>query len=147
MGIVGTEESSIWDRRRSMIESELEQALRSEGRSRAMYTVVGWPAAVLSTLVSTAIFASEGLRLLSGFLAALVAVLTATNAFFNPQDDRAKAGQQAHALRSLLLDLERTTQVHNDDDNYWIKQLERLDRRYEQITNGSQGGFARQPLR
>ena len=146
MGIVSPDESSIWDRRRSMIECELEQALRSEGRSQAMYTVVGWPAAVLSTLVSTAIFASEDLRLLSGCLAALVAVLTATNAFFNPQDDRAKAGQQAHALRSLLLDLERTTQVSNDDDNYWIKQLERLDRRYEQITNKSQG-FVRQPLR
>lgn len=98
MGIVSPDESSIWDRRRSMIECE--QALRSEGRSQATYTVVGWPAAVLSPLVSTAIFASEDLRLLSGCLAALVAVLTATNAFFNPQDDRTKAGQQAHALRS-----------------------------------------------
>lgn len=45
-----------------------------------------------------------------------------------------------------MLDLERTTQVSNDDDSYWIKQLERLDRRYEQITNKSQG-VVRQPLR
>jgi hypothetical protein len=147
MGIASTEDSSIWDRRRSMIECELEHAMRSEGRARAMYTVVGWPAAVLSTLVSTAIFASDSLRLLSGCAAALVAVLTATNAFFNPQDDRARAGEQAHALRSLLLDLERTTQVHNDDASYWIKQLERIDRRYEQITGDCYGGLARQPAR
>jgi hypothetical protein len=147
MGLVGTEGSSIWDRRRSMIESELQQALRSEEHAHAMYTIVGWPAAVLSTLVSTTIFASEGLRLVSGCLAALVAVLTATNAFFNPQDDRARARQEAHALRSLLLDLERTVQVSNDDENYWKRQLERIDRRYEQITGDSQGGVLRQAFR
>ena len=126
---------SIWERRLDMLAAELLEARLEAHRAHVLHTVVGWPACALSALVSTTIFASDNLRELAGCAAALVAVLTATNAFFNPQRQMTRAEQRVRALKALLLDVERTMGAQNDSADWWSLQLRRVDRRYEQISS------------
>ena len=130
----GSGTPTIWDKRVDMLATELLDARLEAHRAHLLYTVVGWPASALSALVSTTIFAADGLRLLAGCAAALVAVLTATNAFFNPQQQMARAAQRVRGLKALLLDVERTMGTQNGSAEWWTMQLRRVDRRYEQIT-------------
>ena len=136
-GMASTQRESgtptIWDRRLDMFSAELLEARLEAHRAHVLHTMVGWPASALSALVSTTIFASENLRELAGCAAALVAVLTATNAFFNPQRQTTRAEQRVRALKALLLDVERTMGTQNDSAEWWTLQLRRVDRRYEQI--------------
>ena len=126
---------TIWDKRLEMLATDLLEARLEAHRAHVLHTLVGWPASALSALVSTTIFASDSLRELSGCAAALVAVLTATNAFFNPQRQMSRAGQRVRALKALLLDVERTMGTRNDSTDWWTLQLRRVDRRYEQINS------------
>lgn len=125
---------TIWDKRLDMLAADLLEARLEARRAHVAHTLVGWPATALSALVSTTIFASDSLRELAGCAAALVAVLTATNAFFNPQRQMSRAEQRVRALKALLLDVERTMGTQNDSADWWTLQLRRVDRRYEQIT-------------
>jgi hypothetical protein len=132
---------TIWDRRLDMLAAELVEARLEARRAHLLHTVVGWPASALSALVSTTIFASDNLRELAGCAAALVAVLTATNAFFNPQRQMSRAEQRVRGLKALLLDVERTMGSHNESVEWWTLQLRRVDRRYEQITGDQHDAF------
>lgn len=124
-----------------MLTAELVEARFEAHRAHVLHTVVGWPASALSAVVSTTIFASDNLRELAGCAAALVAVLTATNAFFNPQRQMTRAEQRVRALKALLLDVERTMGTQNDSADWWSLQLRRVDRRYEQINGDTRDSY------
>lgn len=82
---------------------------QDERQRRAASTwsnILGWPAAVISALVSTTIFADERLRVLAGVLAAVVAVLTATTAWWNPAGAVSETRTRRNEWDRLILQLE-----------------------------------------